>query len=324
MLTPEAINLVQPNKVTSARYNFSEREENILTLMIEALQKHMSRKHVIDTDLFGNPLLTIDVSTIGENARKSDYWKASKSLLTKTFSFEWYHKEFKCKVDTEGVLISTIHNYRDSNKIRLTLNTWAIPYLLYWGKGVGGTIFEKTIALKLNGEYTKRMYKLCKRFEDKGGFTMSVQHFREMFKLENKYKLITNLQARVLNPARDRMKEGAEIYFEYNLSKIGGSRSYNQITFHITGNNTNLKKSEKTELYSIVYNVLCLAYPNTKSDRAMVICDKLAERPEKLAQIYNRFKKIQNEFYSKEKTITEVVPLIKHILKNDYEFTLNS
>lgn len=313
----KSISLVQPNKVTTARYNYTEREENILTLMVDAIQRHMTREKTIQRDLFNQPIIVIDTKDV-DAKHKSDYLKACHSLMKKDFSFEWTNpKDGKIR-KTVGVLVTTYHDVRNTSVIEITINTWAIPYLLYWGKGVGGTIFSKTIALTIKGQYTKRLYKLCKRWEQKGGFSMSIADFRKMLFLENKYLLNGDLKKWVLEKAKKELKEKADVYFEYSLEKIGGSRSYNQINFTIHGNNKKLDVTKKTEIYQLVYNVIALAYPTHKSSKAMDITDKLANDPDTLERVYRRFKKLRGDLYSGQKDIDDVVKLIKYILKNDY------
>jgi plasmid replication initiation protein len=311
------IELVQPNKVTNARHDYTEREENILTLMIDAIQKHMSKETPIETDLFGEPTVTIDIKEVGAN-NKSQYWEAAKNMRFKTFDFEYTNQDNKTE-EVAGVLVTTVRNIRETSKIKVTINKWAIPYLLYWGKGVGGTIFNKTTALTLKGEYTKKLYKLCKRWEDKGGFSMSLDEFRKMLVLENKYPKLKDFKNWVLDKSIDRMKEGADVYFNYSLTKIGGSRSYNQINFTIHGNNKRKPKEAKTDLYVFVYNMLCIAYPNHVNSAAQEICDRIAERPDKFEELYRRMKKLKQELDDQTKTINDLSKLIKYIIKNDYK-----
>ena len=42
--TEEEIMLIQPNNVTFGQYNISEWQENLLTLISDKLQKHMTRE----------------------------------------------------------------------------------------------------------------------------------------------------------------------------------------------------------------------------------------------------------------------------------------
>jgi plasmid replication initiation protein len=310
------LTIIQPNKVTTARYYFTEREENILTLIIDALQKHMTREQTINFDLFKQPYITINTDDVGSNNKKQ-YLAAAQALMKKTFEFE-YINEKNCTEEVRGVLITTVRNEKQSQLIHIHINPWAIPYLLYWGKGVGGTIYNKKIALSIPGEYTKRLYKLCKKWEDRGGFTMSIDEFRAMMCLEEKYHKIADLQKRVLNPSIVRMKEHADVYFEYDLQKVGGSRQYNMIRFKIIGNNRNRTVENKTDMYQLIYSMLSIPFPSIKSSKAMDIADKLSQDPDKFEAFYQRMKRLKEEFDVADKDITDLIKIIKHILKQDY------
>lgn len=310
-----SLTLVQPNKVTNARYEFSPAQEDILTLMIDAVQKHMTNEREIQTDLFGEPTISIDIE---DSNNKYNFFQAALGMTEKRFEFEWTRSQDNKNIKTAGVLVTTVHDVKQTKRLELTINKWAIPYLVYWGKGVGGTVFNKAVALTLKGEYTKRLYKLCKRWEDKGGFSMSLQEFRLMMKLEKKYSKLAELRRWVLESSIERMKDGADVYFTYSLDKIGGSRSYNQINFVVHGNNKRKGKKEKTDLYVLVYNMLCFAWPNYESSKAQEICDRIAENPDKFEELYRRMKKLKDEYDSGEKTREDLNKLIKHIIKNDY------
>src|SRR5690554_5403712 len=277
----------------------------------------MSRELDIERDLFNSPMVRIDTNEVGSN-NKLQYLKSAKDMTKKTFEFEYKNPEGKNE-EVYGVLVTTVRDVKESPYIEITINQWAIPYLLYWGKGVGGTVFNKSIALLLRGEYTKRLYKLCKRWEDRGGFTMSLSEFRIMLHLENKYAALKDLRKRVLDPSIQKMKEGADVYFKYSLEKIGGSRAYNQINFTIFPNQKNAPdKQQRTDMYSVVYNVLCIAYPNTKSNEAMNICDRLVQDPDRFERLYHRMKRFKNDLDSDKKSITDTAKLIKHVIREDF------
>ncbi len=311
------LTLIQPNNVTSAKYNYSEIEENILTLMVGSLQNHMLKVNTIQKDLFGLPMISINTSE-ATKTNKAAYLKAAESLMKKTFSFNW-----KSPVDgknrrSTGVLVSAFHNVINTSYVEITINTWAIPYLLYWGKGVGGTIFNKTIALTLKGQYAKRLYKLCKRWEDVGGFTISIKEFRQMLSLDKRYLRNTDLRNGVLNRSQKELKENADVYFNYTLAKVGSSPSYNQINFTIHGNNKKLSKVEKTDMYHAVFNIIGLAFPVHINGKAMQLTDSLADKPENLEKAYRRLTKLRNEYEYGDKKYEDVIRLVKHILKEDY------
>jgi plasmid replication initiation protein len=285
--------------------------------MVAAIQDHMTGVKPIQTDLFNQPMITIDTAEFGEKS-KGKYWKAALSLRLKTFEFEYTNRDGKIE-DVAGVLVSTVRNVRETSLIHITINQWAIPYLVYIGQGVGFTTFDKTIALTLPGEYTKRMYKLCKRWRDRGGFAMSLDEFRSMLMLEDKYPRTVDLKRWVLEPAKRKMKEGADVYFDYDLSKVGGSRSYNFITFTIKGNNKRLPESKKTDMYILVYNMLTIAYPPLKSSKARDLTDRVADNPRELEKLYSRLKRLKNELDAGEKSLEDVRKLIQFIIREDYE-----
>lgn len=313
------VSLVQPNYITSARQEYNEAQENILTLMISRLQTYMTREEDnIGTDLYGHPLIRLDLRELTET-NKRYYLASSREMTKKTFEFDYINKDTGLKENVFGVLVTTVRDIKDTPYIELTINPWAIPYLLYWGKGVGGTIFSKSIALLLRGEHTKRLYKLCKRWENQGGFSMSLNDFRKIMCLENKYKALKDLRRRVLDSSIKKMKEDADVYFKYSLEKIGGSRAYNQINFSVYPNQKNIPKKEvKTEMYSFIYNILVIAYPREKSSKAMNICDKVAQDPDEFERLYRRLKKIKRDLDTGTKDITNTIRLIKHVMKEDY------
>ena len=314
---PRAIELVQPNRVTNARYDFSAAQENVLTLMIDAIQKHMTKEKPIQTDLFGEPIIVVDTKELGAN-NKSYYWREIDEMRKKDFEFDWVRPTDNKHIKTRGSIITTIHNVRETTLIEVTINKWAIPYLLYWGKGVGGTIFNKVTALTVKGVYAKRLYKLCKRWEDQGGFSMPLDELRAMLGIEGRYKTIGNLKLRVLDAAAKELKERADVYFSYSLDKVGGSRSYNFIHIAIHANDKNRATGKKSDMYVFVYNMLTLAYPVIKSSAARDIADHISLNNEAFERLYYRLKELKKELDTGEKEVVDVVRLIKYIIKNDY------
>ena len=97
--------------------------------------------------------------------------------MRKNFSFRWVHPNIHQTVETFGVVITTVHNIKGTNRVALTLNPWAIPFLLYYGTGVGGTRYGKNIALTLRGNYTKRLYKIICSQRDRREYYYSIDQF---------------------------------------------------------------------------------------------------------------------------------------------------
>ena len=57
--------LLQPKAVTFGQYDISEWQENILTLITETLQKHMTKEKPLNTELFGEPYIIEKCGEVG-------------------------------------------------------------------------------------------------------------------------------------------------------------------------------------------------------------------------------------------------------------------
>ena len=74
--------LLQPKSVTFGQYDISERQENILTLITESLQKHMTKEKPLNTDLFGEPYVIIKCDEAGGTNNKKQSYTSCKGTDT--------------------------------------------------------------------------------------------------------------------------------------------------------------------------------------------------------------------------------------------------
>lgn len=200
--TIEEIELIQPNNVTFGQYSLSEVQENVLTLIVDALQKHMTKTNTLPRDLFNQPYVEIACDEAKGINNKANVLKAIRQMDGKKFKFKWVHQNMGKEVETEGSIITTMHNIKGTNNVIINFNPWAIPFLVYYGIGVGGTYFNKVIALKLRGDAVKRIYKVICRWKDKTSYDYSIKEFRQDLDLLDKtYDNNYELERRVLKPA---------------------------------------------------------------------------------------------------------------------------
>ena len=89
--TEEEIMLIQPNNVTFGQYNVSEWQENLLTLIGDKIQKHMTREEEHPRDLFNQPYVVIMCDEAGGKNKKNKVLKEAIDMLNKRFSFRWLH-----------------------------------------------------------------------------------------------------------------------------------------------------------------------------------------------------------------------------------------
>ena len=208
--------LLQPKSVTFGQYDISEWQENILTLITESLQKHLTNEKPLNTDLFGEPYVIVKCDEAGGTNNKAKVMASAKDLISKVFSFQWKSKNGKT-VKSTGTIITTIHDVENSNNLTINFNKWAIPFLLYYGEGSGGGLFSKNIALTLRGNMTKRVYKMISAYKDKTRYEYPIETFRKDFNVSKSYSNYL-IGKKILEPAMKRIKESnSDVWFDYEL-----------------------------------------------------------------------------------------------------------
>lgn len=291
-ITEQEIMLIQPNNVTFGQYHISEWQENLLTLISDKLQKHMTREEELPKDLFNQPYVTVMCDEAGGKNNKSKVLKEAIDLLNKKFSFRWMHPKIKREIETiGGSVITTIHNVKGTNQIMINLNPWAIPFLIYYGVGVGGTRFNKGLALSLRGNYTKRLYKIICSQRDKREYYYPISQLRKDLEVPESH---TNydIDRKVLKTSKQRIKEsGADVWFDYEMickyPVKGRKPKADTVVFKIHTLNPREEHGEQYTQYAFVYRWVSNAMGNPTSNKAVSAVDKINELG-RLGEVYER------------------------------------
>ena len=319
------IMLVQTNNVTFGQFTVSEWQDNILTLMNEQLQKYMTNEQHLQTDLFGEPYVTIKCDEVGGQNNKAKVLKEARDLMNKVFSFRWVEPQNHKTIETTGVIITTIHNVVGTNTVTLCFNRWAIPFLLYYGKGVGGTWFSKNIALQLRGDKTKRIYKILCSQRDQTTYYYPIKQFREDFMIGDSYTN-ASIKKHILDPARDRIKESnSDVWFDYEMitrypKNNGRKPMADTIVFHIkTTKATN--GTAQHERNATVHRWLMIAFDHDlfKVEKAWDV----VLNSSRLDEIYNRLVYWENQVSAGQMTTPHVKNSFKKLLRVDLNLTFD-
>lgn len=312
--------LLQPDNMTFGQFSVSERQDNILTLINEQLQKHMTKEQQVPQDLFGEPYVTIKCDEAGGKNNKAAIIKEARDLMKKVFTFRWVHPQIHRTIETSGIIITTIHNEKGTNYIRLNFNKWAIPFLIYYGKGVGGTYYKKSIALSLRGDKTKRIYKIICSQSDQTQYDYPIKQFREDFELDprrdNNY-----IKRAILEPARDRIKDsGSDVWFDFEMvtkyKKDNGRKPMaDTIRFYIKSlKNTDGTPQRVRNEYIHRWLGIALNYDGYYVEKAW---QAIFESP-RIDEIYNRFVYWDDQITAGSMTREHVKNSICKILRDDF------
>lgn len=314
--------LIQPNNVTFGQYHVTEWQEDFLTLVADKLQKHMTRKEEFPTDLFGQPYVEIITSEItGNNKNKAKVLEELKGLKTKSFSFKWVHPRMKREIETSGVIVTTIHNVKGKDLITANINPWAIPFLLYYGVGVGGTRFSKSKALSLRGNYTKRLYKIICSQRDRKEYYYPIDDFKRDMEIPAGKKNY-EIKRDILEVTKERISEsGSDVWFDYEMiSRFplkGRKPKDDTIVFKIHTSEPRKEGGSQGDMWGYVYRWLVRCYGSGNS-KAQDITDKLNNKGE-LQTVYERAGYYDDKVATGEMTLEHAVNSLKKMLREAHK-----
>ena len=317
----QEIMLIQPNNVTFGQYNISEWQENLLTLISDRIQKHITREQELPRDLFNQPYVEIVCDEAGGLNNKVKVVAEAKKMLRKEFSFRWVHPKIHQTIETTGLIITTIHNVKGSNRIMLNLNPWAIPFLLYYGQGVGGTQYNKGIALKLKGNYTKRIYKIICSQQDRSEYFYNIEQFRKDFEIPDSYEN-AQIEQKILKPSKERIKAiNANVWFDYKMicrtPEPGRKPKADTIIFLIQTQHPALSKGEQYDRYAYVYRWISVALGHRSDSTVDNIITKIIQAGRQ-KDVYDRIAFYDGQVCSGEKTKEHAINSILKMLREDF------
>lgn len=320
-LTEEQLMLIQPNNVTFSSYLISEWQENILTLITEQLQKHITREQLLPKDLMGQYYVEIFADEAGGLNNKTKVLAECANLADKSFSFRWIHPTIHRTIKTRGHIITTIHDVENTNRITINLNPWAIPVLLYAGAGVGGTYFDKPVALGLRGNYTKKIYKIVCSQRDKISYDYDLEQFKHDMCIsldkDNYY-----LKKHILTPAMERIKaSNSDVWFEFELKArkkvVGKKPKADVIVFRIMSKNPHKAGGDQFDQYRYVYSKVSNALNNPTTSSTRDIVDKVSKEG-RLDFVYNRCRYYDNEVYEGRMVKAKAENSLLKMLREDF------
>jgi len=307
---------IQPNNITEAKYDFTSLQKNIIYQMIGCLQPLMTRDIIYLDKLSREELkVSIKVSTLAGKNNHDDVIKQAEALMSKIFRYEYDKGSKKHRKST--VLIHDVDHEYYSDTVTLQISPGAVPILLYIGNGF--TQYQRTIAVILKSIHSKRMYELCCSWKGRGGFEWPLDRFKTTIGMDGKYKKnIIDFKKNVLDKAKKELKEKADVWFEYDISrKKKGEEQKIKISIKSSSSQAiqDKQKGSQGEEYSFVRRFLLHTFPPT-TDKANILTDQITNDGH-LNTAYNRFVRLDDEYTIGSKKLDDVKRITKFFLKTD-------
>lgn len=273
---------METKNFTLGRYDYNEVQQNVITLIQEQLQEYMTkdaRQAEITLDSMGEPFIEIDTKDLSGKKDKQEIIEKIEEMYKKPVKFRWRDASWGKNIKTSCPIVIAVHDLEGTTKIRVNYNRWAIPFLIWYGKSIGGTRYDKTISLTINGKYTKRIYKLLCAYKDKKEYYYSINEFREDFALPKSYT-ITNIDKLVLKKAKEEINNSrADVNFDYTLvkpEKWKGKKPVIGIQFYITWKKKRENMSDaEFQIYNKAY--MYLNRCDIDTSKVVSVCDLLSD-----------------------------------------------
>ncbi|TDY62285.1 replication initiator protein [Algibacter lectus] len=259
-----------------------------------------------------NQRITVELKTLEQNRNYNRIKNAIKKLGSKHVEFDVVIPKTGKMTGFSTSLISGLRHEYNSGLIILNIPEDACRFFCYIGGGF--TSFQKTIAISLNSIYSKYLYELCCRWEDRGGYSCSIEELKIYLSITDKYNQIVHLRAKVLEQAKEELKKKADLFFTYSLTKVG--RKYSNISFKIHRNTQGNEEyyGVREEHFIYVYNFLIRFFPNYDDNKAANYADIIANGGY-VEKAYYRFVKLEDQLEARYKTKKDIKNiLLKSIL----------
>lgn len=211
---------IQSYIMTTAKYDFSVYEKRILYRLVEMAQSELQgirfsdncRK--IEHTLFDTVHITMPIASLLNNETDENYTRIKKAILSlqrKIFTYE-DEKEWR---SISIVALPKIEKRSSTVSFQIDSHVW--DCCLDFSKGFRK--FELVTAMKFKSVYSMRFYELLSGQKTK--LIYSLEQLKEMFQVQNKYKLTADFIRYVIDPAKKELDEDSPYSFEWSANKEG-------------------------------------------------------------------------------------------------------
>lgn len=225
--------IMQPKSVTFGSYKFSSWQINCLVNIIDKLQPAMSAdikwltanfdefKKKLPLSKDGTLEIEVALSDIERNRHGAPVLNEIKKLYNQNVMYTYVDEETNEVFHRTCRLIQTMDLNDEGTKVKLGIPVPALRWLIYYGKGVGGTLFDKRSVLAIDGTYAKRIFQFLSSYHKKRIWEVSIEELTH--DLSTPDYTAQDFERRVLLPAKIELANNPEsrLMFKYCLVSKG-------------------------------------------------------------------------------------------------------
>ena len=331
--------LLQPIAVTMMRHDYSLIQVRILVSIVESLQSILhgilNNKRSPQLDLFktkeldedGRMPIKLPFKELGVDPNHYPQLRTSLKMLA-AIPVEIPYKTSEGRKYTKATNLCDVYipEDRSYNKYAILKLDRSVAERLV-SLDFGYHRLGKQIVFACKNRYTQRIYMFIESWVDKGRTVIKTLEFRKMLRLENNYKKFSDFCRRVLEPAKQELKELADkgfcdCYFDYEKKYDHGQRGGepDELVFQIfrAKNKMDAQLKQMNEMQRRQFQQMLIQYfdftqPNAKSMAERITAELYPLAMQKLMDLRQRF----NTTYVKDKAAYTFKSLDQMIREHD-------
>ena len=331
--------LLQPIAVTMMRHDYSLIQVRILVSIVESLQSILhgilNNKRSPQLDLFktkeldedGRMPIKLPFKELGVDPNHYPQLRTSLKMLA-AIPVEIPYKTSEGRKYTKATNLCDVYipEDRSYNKYAILKLDRSVAERLV-SLDFGYHRLGKQIVFACKNRYTQRIYMFIESWVDKGRTVIKTLEFRKMLRLENNYKKFSDFCRRVLEPAKQELKELADkgfcdCYFNYEKKYDHGQRGGepDELVFQIfrAKNKMDAQLEQMNEMQRRQFQQMLIQYfdftqPNAKSMAERITAELYPLAMQKLMDLRQRF----NTTYVKDKAAYTFKSLDQMIREHD-------
>ena len=313
----KSLYLAQDNGLTAARYDLDLIEKRCLYLIIKQV-RHDYVETGVQRTLFDDLVIQFDGATLAK-ATDPDHLMSAYHSLRKLRARPIDIKREDGSYLNVGIINYAVYNPK-SRRYEIQVSGKLLPYLVELAAKF--TTYDLTVALTLKSMYSQRLYELCSQYKHRGGqkFFITVDEFRGLLKLGDKYKMISALRRYVIDLARKEIKElfdagQCDLWFEYDAEKEGRNITRFWFVVHTKESQAmdaaRLADTQQKFLYLV--RAVSRLYKRDKKFVELVM-RSMERNPDIVQPLCEKLLALEKDYKP-----ADLAPLFRYILREDYD-----
>lgn len=239
--------LRQDNRITTARYELSLVEKNVMYVIIKQIRKQFVINDDGQKDLFDDLVVKMNSSQLLKDLHETNSSRIKQGLKNlRLRSFEYHNGKPEEDKNHEWLEVGFINysKWKPGGEIEVQVSKEILPFFVELTRNF--TEYSLVVAISLKSKWSQRLYELSSKWKAAGGFRMSITELRELFDLKEKYSKYAAFKKFVLDVGHKELKTlfkkgESDLYFEYTEEKVG--RTIENIRFKIISNSKEIEPS---------------------------------------------------------------------------------